>query len=407
MLYSGCGGKGAEGGGGVTVTAAVAVLERRQEQQRRAAPSSVHHRQRRVGDLSSAAEESGVSGIGETIARLRNRFGVSCSALAGQSLQNDQKSMKKHVDSVLRGELPSAGKGEEDNSDAVAENERNLGGIRKSPSTKNISSLARNNSLVPPRNIATLSSSDSSTQDLRKCFGYGASKVETSPRASPVPCHETLSDKQGSQLELSSKVAGDVKRSSSAEDILDQHDDFDDDGLGATSLRSEDLRTDPHVVVKQSTSDSNIPRKRPRVIHLRDSATKSSASKCRSEAASQPAGDETEDGELSAGPLQSRNPAAKIVLEYPPPPPSPPPECEDSSGCSLTGGSSPSDSGRIVASAESLGTCTPPPTAVVSLSVEGNFCKGSAPISIFWMATCKIVIGYRRFGGAYCLHLHG
>jgi hypothetical protein len=289
--------------------------------------------------------------------------------------------MKKHVNSVERNELASVRKREPGNSDVktdhiAAENEGNVSGIRKSPSTKNISSLVRNNPVVPPRNIATLSSSDSKTQDLRKCFGYrtpGGTSQVISPRSSPVPCDETLSAKQGSHLELSSKVAGDVRRSSSAEDILDQHDDFDDDGLGATSLRSEDIRTDPHIVVKQSTSDSNIPRKRPRVIHLRDSVTKNDISKCSSEVASQQDGDETENGELSAGPLQSRNSTAKIVLEYPPPPPSPPPECEDGSSCSLNGGSSLSNSGRIVASAESLGTYS----LSAYCGVKGSFCKGS------------------------------
>jgi hypothetical protein len=374
MLYSGCGGKGAEGGGGVTVTAAVAFLERRQEEQRRTAPSPVRRLQR-CSDLNSGAEprdssESSASSIGETIARLKSRFGSSggsCSASASEPLQDgDQKSMKKHAKSVGRNELASVRKREPDNSDVktdhvATESEGNVSGIRKSPSTKNISSLVRNNSVLPPRNIATLSLSDSKTQDLRKCLGYGTpggtSKV-ISPRSSPVPCDETLSEKQGSQSELSSKVPGDVRRSSSAEDVLDQHDDFDDDGLGATSLR-----TDPHIVVKQSTSDSNIPRKRPRVIHLRDSVTSS-------EVASQPDGDDTGNGELSAGPLQLRNSTAKIVLEYPPPPPSPPPECEDGSSCSLNGGSSPSDSGRIVASAESLGTYSLSCTVTASLHIK-------------------------------------
>jgi hypothetical protein len=261
----------------------------------------------------------------------------------------DQKSMK-HVSSPRGNEWTSVRKKEPDNSEVktnhvVTENE----GIRKSPSTKNISSLVRCNPISPTRNIAT--------QDLQKCFGDGANKVEISSQSSPVQRNKPLSVKQKFHSDLSNEESGEVKRSSSAEDIVDQHDDYDDDGLGASSVRSEDLRTDPQlqISVKGSTSDSNIPRKRPRVIRLRDSVTKNDRSKSSPEVTSEPAKGDTENAELSAGP-QSRNSTAKIVLEYPPPPPSPPPECEDVSSSSPTGGSSPSNSGRIVASAESLGT---------------------------------------------------
>jgi hypothetical protein len=260
----------------------------------------------------------------------------------------------KHVSGPRRNELTSVRKKESDNSEVktnhvVIENE----GIRKSPSTKNISSLVRGNPVAPTRSIATLSSSDPKTKDLQKCFGDGANKVEISSQSSPIQCNKTLSVKQKFQSELSNEESEEVKRSSSAEDTLDQHDDYDDDGLGASSVRSEDVNTDPQlqISVKGSTSDSNIPRKRPRVIRLRDSVTNNDRSKSSPEVTSEPAKGDTED----AAP-QSRNPTAKIVLEYPPPPPSPPPECEDISGSSLTGGSSPSISGRIVASGESLGT---------------------------------------------------
>ncbi|XP_033606375.1 uncharacterized protein LOC111861588 isoform X4 [Cryptotermes secundus] len=358
MLYVGRGAKGEEGGTGVTVAAAVAILERQQEEQRHTAPSRIRHHQR--GDLNSTFEpgvsrdssDSSVSSVGETIARLKSRFGssgvgsgaVSCSASARDSLVQDadQKSMK-HVSNARRNEWTSVRKKEPDNSEVktnhvVKENE----GIRKSPSTKNISSLVRSNPIVPTRGITTLSSSDPETQDL--CFGDGANKVDISSQSSPVQCNKTLSVKQF-QSDLSNEESGEVKRSSSAEDILDQHDDFDDDGLGACSVRSEDLRDDLQISVKGSTSDSNIPRKRPRVIRLRDCVTKIDRSKSSPEVASEPAKGDTED----AGP-QSRNSTAQIVLEYPPPPPSPPPECED-----VSGGSSPSSSGRIVTSAESLG----------------------------------------------------
>jgi hypothetical protein len=373
MLYIGRGAKGEDCATGITVAAAVAIVDRQQEEQIRTAASLIRRHQR--GDLNSTVEpgvsrdssDSSVSSIGETIARLKSRFGgsgvgrsvVSCSASARELVVQDadQKSMK-HVSSPRRNELTSVRKKEPDNSEVktnhvVAENE----GIRKSPSTKNISSLVRSNPIVPTRNIATLSSSDPKTQDLQKCFGDGANKVEILSQSSPIQCSKTLSVKQKFQSEISSKESGEVKRSSSAEDIIDQHDDYDDDGLGASSVRSEDLRTDPQlqISVKGSTSDSNIPRKRPRVIRLRDSVTKNDRSKFSPEVTSEPAKGDTETAELSAGP-QSHNSTAKIVLEYPPPPPSPPPECEDVSGSSLTGGSSPSNSGRIVASAESLGT---------------------------------------------------
>jgi hypothetical protein len=355
------------------VAAAVAILERQQEEQRRTEPSLIRHHQR--GDLNSTVEpgvsrdssDSSVSSIGETIARLKNRFGgsgvgksvVSCSALARELVVQDadQKSMK-HVNSLRRNELASVRKKEADNCDVktnhvVTENE----GIRKSSSTKNITSLVHSNPIVPARNTEIFSSSDPKTQDLHKCFGDCAQKVEISSQSSPIQCNKTLSVKQKLQSEFSNEAPREVKRSSSAEDILDHHNDYDDDGLGASSVRSEDLRTDPQlqVSVKGSTSDSNIPRKRPRVIRLRGSVTKNDRSKSSPEVTSEPAKGDIENAALSAGP-QSRNSTVKIVLEYPPPPPSPPPECEDASGSSPTGGSSPSNSGRIVASTESLGT---------------------------------------------------
>jgi hypothetical protein len=380
MLHVGRGCKGEEDGVGVTVAAAVAILERQKEEQRRTAPSLIRHRKR--DDLNSTAEpgvsrdssDSSVNSIGETIARLRSRFGVggvgkgvsSRSAVDRELVQDAGQKSMKHVNNSRRNELTSVRRKEPDNFEVktnrvVTGDEGGVNGIRKSPSTKNISSLVRNNSVVPTRNTATLPSSDSKTQDLQKSLvdntPDGTSKLETSSRSSPIQCDKTSSVKQKFQSEFSNQDPGEVKRSSSAEEIPDQHDDYDDDGLGAASVRNEDLHIDPElqISVKGSTSDSKIPRKRPRVIHLRDSVTKNDRSKSSPEVASEPARELTEGVALSTSP-QSRDATVRIVLEYPPPPPSPPPECEDRSGSPLTGGSSPSSSGRIVASGESLGS---------------------------------------------------
>lgn len=374
MLHVGRGCKDAGGSAGVTVSAAVAILERRQEEQRRTAPSAVRHLQR-GGDLNSRARpgvlrdssDSSVGSIGETIARLKSRFcvsgvgssAVSCSAPARDAVRDAaHTSMKKHGNSLRRNELTTVNKRDTGNYEVktnhvATDSEGSVGGIRKSPSTKNISSLVRNNSAVPARSVSTLSSSDSKPQDLRKCFGYDTPDDTCKGDISPVQCEETLEAQHKFGAELSN-----VRRSISTEDVVDQHADFNDDGLGATTQRSGDLRTDAQVAVKYSTSDSNIPRKRPRVIHLRDAVTKNGISKGSPEVASRAGEGETEVAAPWAGPPQARNSSAKIVLEYPPPPPSPPPELEgeDVSGSSLTGGSSPSNSARIVASAESLGT---------------------------------------------------
>lgn len=333
---------GKERGAGVTVAAAVAILERQQEEQRRTAPP-VRHRLR--GDLSRTAEaeisrdssDSSVNCVGETVARLQNKF--SAGGVAGNvssSVDAEQKhgADAKHVTRPKLKEFTSSRTKEPDNSDVkanrvVTERERGVNEIRKSPSTKNISSLVRNNSVASTLKTATLSSSDANTQDVRKCAGAELSTGDTG------------------------RDPADWQRLSSAKDILYHCDDCDVDSLGAASLGNETLRH-PHFCVKGSTSDGNIPPKRPHVIHLRNAGSKDNRPQSNPEVASGPGRQRTQSAGGAEGPL-SNSSSVKIALEYPPPPPSSPPEY-DSRGSPFTGGTSTSNSRRILAATESLGS---------------------------------------------------
>lgn len=333
---------GKERGAGVTVAAAVAILERQQEEQRRTAPP-VRHRLR--GDLSRATEagisrdssDSSVSSVEETIARLHNKLStggvagnVSSSVDAGQKHGADAK----HVIRPKLKEFTYARTKEPDSSDVkasrvVTEGERGVNEIRKSPSTKNISSLVRNNSVASTLKTTTLSSSDAKTQDVRKCDGAELSTGDTG------------------------RDPADWQRLSSAKDILDHCDDCDDDYLGAASSGNETLHH-PQFCVKGSTGDGNVPFKRPRVINLRDAGSKDNRPKSNPEVALRPGRRRAQSAGGAEGPL-SNSSSVKVALEYPPPPPSSPPEY-DSRGSTFTGVTSTSNSCRILAATESLGS---------------------------------------------------
>lgn len=333
---------GKERGAGVTVAAAVAILERQQEEQRRTAPP-VNHRLR--GDLSRNTEggisrdssDSSVSSVGETIARLQNKFsagGVADNVSSSVEAEPKHRADAEHVTRPKLKESTSARTKEPGNSDVkanrvVTERERGVNEIRKSPSTKNISSLVRNNSVPSTLKTAALSSSDAKTKDARKCAGAELSTGDTG------------------------RDPTDRQRLSSAKDILDHCDDCDDDSLGAASLGNETLHH-PQVSVKGSTSDGNIPLKRPRVIHLRDAGSKDNRPKSNPEVASGPGRQRAQSAGGAEGPL-SNSSSVKISLEYPPPPPSSPPEY-DSRSSPFTGGTSTSNSRCILAATESLGS---------------------------------------------------
>ncbi|KAJ9586706.1 hypothetical protein L9F63_019689, partial [Diploptera punctata] len=124
------------------------------------------------------------------------------------------------------------------------------------------------------------------------------------------------------------------KRSSSAKEALDHKIcDYDDDGLEAPSGRLV-----PDTELHNSVSESNIPRKRPRIIHTRDEVPSRTVGN----------GDSNE----------THNSSLRIVLEYPPPPTtSPPPHDYDVRPQSaLIGASSPVSAHRMV-STDSLDGC--------------------------------------------------
>ncbi|GFG29840.1 hypothetical protein Cfor_02455 [Coptotermes formosanus] len=367
---------GKERGAGVTVAAAVAILERQQEEQRRTAPP-VRHRLR--GDLNRITEagisrdssDSSVSSVGETIARLQNRF--SADVVAGNVVSSADKELKQHTDAKSvkhvtrpnRNEFISGRTKEPDNSDVktkrvVTERERGVHEIRKSPSTKNISSLVRNNSVVSTLNTEALSPLDSKTQDVRKCVGDGThggvSDLSLSDGTQFIVSENTSSSEQTYRSELSASNTGsdpsNLQSSSSAKDVLDHHDDSDDEGIGAASLRSDTL-DQPQITLKGFPSDDNIPRKRPRIIHLRDTGSKDKRPKSNTVAASRT--DRQQAQSVGEAGLLSSNSSVNIVLEYPPPPPSLPPEY-GSCGRPLSGGTSASNSRWILASTDSLGS---------------------------------------------------
>jgi hypothetical protein len=378
MREIGRGGNGEEGAAGVAVAAAVAILERQQEEQRRAKLPVVRHRQRddlirtAGAAVSRDSSDSNASSVGETIARLQSRFSGAgrCvrnsvsppSSVGRENKQETDAKSGKHVNSLIRDHLPPLRKKESDNSDvksnhAVAEKEECFNDIRKSPSTKNISFLVRNNSVVSTPNNAALSSLDSNTQDVQKSLS-GATQCVINDNKRSLDKHQFLSKLSA---DSNSNGPGQIQRSSSAKETLDHHDgcDYDDDDSGASSLRNDTLQSEGLLqnLVKGSTSDSNIPRKRPRVIHLRDSASKKeSRTKSTPELASEPVVQQTssQGAAESAGPPSS----GRAVLDYPPPPPSLQPECEDHSGSPFTGGSSESSSQRLLTSPESLGSYT-------------------------------------------------
>jgi len=335
-------GNGKERGAGVTVAAAVAVLERQQEEQRRTAPPVRH---RLHGDLSRTTEagisrdssDSSVGSVGETIARLQNKYsagGVAGNVSSPVDAEHKHSADAEHVTRPKLKEFTSARTKEPDKSDVKAnrvltERERGVNEIRKSPSTKNISSLVRNNSVASTLKTATFSSSDANTQDVRKCAGAKLSTGDTG-RDPAV-----------------------WQRLSSAKDILDHCDDCNDDYLGAASLGNETLHH-PQFSVEGSTNDGNIPPKRPRVIQLRDAGSKDNRPKSNPEVTSGPGRQRAQSAGGAEGPL-SNSSSVKIALEYPPPPPSSPPEY-DSRGSPFTGGTSPSNSRCILAATESLGS---------------------------------------------------
>jgi hypothetical protein len=174
-----------------------------------------------------------------------------------------------------------------------------------------------------------LSSSDTKTQDARKCAGAELSTGDTG------------------------RDPADWQRLSPAKDILDHSDECDDDSLGVSSLGNETLHH-PQLSAKGSTSDGNIPLKRPRVIHLRDAGSKYNRPKSNPEVASGPGRRRAQSVGGAEGSL-SNSSSVKIALEYPPPPPSSPPEY-DSRGSPFTGGTSTGNSRRILAATESLGS---------------------------------------------------
>lgn len=316
------------------MAAAVAILERQQEEQGRTAPP-VRHRQR--GDLSQTTEagisrdssDSSVSSVGETITRLQNQFGAG--GVAG-NVSSSVDAEPKRITRPKRQEFIPARTKEPDSSDVkanrvVTERERGVNEIRKSPSTKNISSLVRNNSV--PSTLKTATSSDAKTRDVRN-FAVA---------------------------ELSAGDAGsdptDWQRLSSAKNILDHCDDCDYTALGAASLGNETFHH-PQFSVKESTSDGNIPSKRPRVIHLRDAGRKDNRPKSNPDVASGPRRQREQSAGGTEGPLLNSS-SVKIASEYPPPPPSSPPEY-GSRGSTFTGGTSTNNSRRILAATESLGS---------------------------------------------------
>jgi hypothetical protein len=364
-------------GAGVTVAAAVAILERQQEEQRRTAPPV---RLRLRGDLSQTTEagisrdssDSSVSSVGDTIARLQGRF--SAGSVAGDVLsssvdaelkQNTDAKSAKHFTRPKRSEFAPARRKVPDSFDVKANRvvtEKGVTEIRKSPSTKNISALLRNSAAVTTPSTATLSSSDSKTQDLRKCVGNGTpSSVNDCSRSDAT--HRVINDSNSSSTEQTFRSdlstsntrrdPGNLQRLLSAKDVLDHHDRHHDYSLGGASARTETLRH-PQIIVEGSKSDGNVPRKRPRVIHLRDTDSQDKGPKSNPEVAPVPHRQQAQStGEIEA--LPSNNSSVKIVLEYPPPPPSPPPE-NDTCGPLLTGGTSASNSRRILATTESLGS---------------------------------------------------
>lgn len=381
MRETGRGSSGQEGVVGVTVAAAVAILERQQQEQRRVAPSVVRHCQR--GDInrvigkgvSRDSSDCSVSSVGGTVARLQSRFsgggdGVGNSVSASSSVDTEQKletdkKSGKHVNNPRRNELSSVKKEpvnfEVTSNHVETEEEGCFNDIRKSPSTKNISSLVRNNSVVPTPNNLALSTSDSKIQDVQKSLEGDTSsrtcKVEILTASSQTQCpinnSKISSVKQQFQSSLStsgeSKDPGHLHRSSSAKDTRHHHDpcNYDGGALGADSLRNVNTDCQLQNSVKGSISDSNIPRRRPRVIHLREDSSvtkKDSWPKSRPEVASEPDGGQTKGAGVAA------------VLDYPPPPPSPPPEYEGRSCYPSTGGSSPSGVGRIPVPTKSLGS---------------------------------------------------
>ena len=326
-----------ERGAGVTVAAAVAILERQQEEQRRTA-TPVRHRLR--GDLNRTTEtgvskdssDSSVSSVGETIVRLQNQFstGVVTDNVSSSVDVEPKRTDAKHFTRPKRKEYTSARTKEPDISDrAVTERETGVNEIRKSPSTKNISSLVRNISVASTLKTATLSSSDAKTQDVRRCAGAQLSTGSTG------------------------RVPADWQQLSSTKDVLNHYDDCNDDALGAACVGTETLHH-PQSSVKGSTSDGYITPKRPRVINLRDVGSKDNRPKSNPEVASGPG---LQRGQSAGGaevPLSTSS-SVKIALEYPPPPSSTPPEY-DSRGSPFTGGTSASNSLRILAATESEGS---------------------------------------------------
>jgi hypothetical protein len=383
MRETGRGGSGEEPGAvaGVAVAAAVAVLERQQEEQRGTKPSDVRQRHPiAAAGVSRHSSGSGVGGVRETIARLHSKFsgvgrsggngGVSPTfSLFRDTKQDTDEKSRKHVNSVRRNDLPCLRKKEPDNAEVksnnvVTEEEDCFSDIRKSPSTKNISSLVRNNSVVATLNESSLSSLDSKTQDVQKSRSSGTpvgkSKVEIPFRSTKCLMNDSKGSARKQQFVPKLSTVSDNDRrgntlpSSSSTESVDRHDGcYDDDG---PSVRSATLQNDYQLqnIVKGSTSDSNIGRKRPRVIHLREfTSEKCSRTKSNPELASEGV---LEQVQLRGVAESSGSSSGTIVLGYPPPPASLPPGNEDHSVSPFGGASSWSSCQPILASAESLGT---------------------------------------------------
>ena len=297
-------GRGEEGTPGVTVAAAVAILERQPEEQRR---NSARPR------------------LGEKVAFLQSR-------LCGASSPPSKAAKSKYSDKFSKSDCEETKKQEGAVNHVIKNEGACFSEIKKSSSTKNISALIQGNSTVPDLKNVNFSSGEPKKSDLQK---KSPSSVNFKTEKPPPE----FSPKQNQLKPPPSKAACELQRSSSTKEALDRKIcDYDDDGLEEPSGR---LHSDSEL--HNSVSDSNIPRKRPRVIHLRDSAKDG-----RVEPKSPP--------EALGNSNETHNSSVRIVLEYPPPPTtSPPPEYDERPGSALTGASSPLSAQRMV-STDSLGS---------------------------------------------------
>ncbi|XP_021923698.1 uncharacterized protein LOC110831714 isoform X6 [Zootermopsis nevadensis] len=362
------------GGAGVAVAAAVAILEKHQEDQRRTRPPVVRRQQH--GDLIPGAGVTSVNCVGETIARLQNRFSagrsVGNSVSPSYTSSSVSRETKQDADIAGRDDYPSVWKNEQDNCDVksnyvVTGHDQRFNDIHKSPSTKNISSLVCNNSVVSTLNKGSSTSLDTKTQSAQKLVSD--CKVEIYfPPGSTQCLMNAAKRSSGKQHSLSESLSTgndshgscDVQWSSSHPEAVDHHDGCDDYGdLGVSSMKNDTFQNDYQVqnVVKESASDRNIPPRRPRVICLRASASENvSRTKSDPELASEYVAQQRQLWDDAESASSSPSSGLGGVSEYLRQPSSVPQENEDHRGSPATGGSlSSGSSRRILASSESLG----------------------------------------------------